>query len=650
MAGKIFDTSSNVFEDQARILFDYYRAAAGQIVAEEMRVEQEESSARESLAQAEAGAAKLPGQRTLFFAAAGVLATGALGLLVLGTHDIAPLGIVAGLAAAGPAVMGFLRHQAMGNAERHKTEIAQAIERCRNAHAAIRREYKVHKLGVAYVPVARVIPFEGKSFQIDLTGSIAPQEFKLSVVRRSDLFTRAVGDLEAMITEAPLVEGSSEMEEVDTDQYSRSIQKVTYYDYLGRVDRALRSVAFCLEDLDTTSVSLPVIAPGSEMASFLDRHAAEVVVKNPVMNVFDEHRFDAQLESFRLLNEMKKSLESRSTDFEAALRRLIVNMAEAIQTITALKVASANKLLDWSNRVLFAMLKAPYNHYSPSLEAEEIDRIRLETFNYQESVESYKPFQLKQSSRVLFDLSAGNWVAEDGSRTTTPFGLSQLQEEIIAPIVQSLMAETRIERLKIYNAIRDQKIDYLNQWHRDTEDFYGRNRAESADLINMMRSTFTEFVSNYNAMSALEKTNSAMVSGGSAAATGTLDGDATETLAAYDVKSREFQAVQEDFADYMERLKEDIDARASKFSYIEYYDASLRDSAAKSVAEAETAAQNLDPRRKALVAVNPLFAVASKLPPPPVVEQEALDALAMNLPAAARNILTDIDSRAAVVA
>src|ERR1035441_6561070 len=244
-------------------------------------------------------------------------------------------------------------------------------------------------------------------------------------------------------------------------------------------------------------------------------------------------------------------------------------MAQAVQSVSRLKVASTAMLVEQSNRLLFTILKAPYNHYSPKLEGEEIERIRMESFDYQESVESYRPFQLKRSSRVLSDLVSECWVAEDGSRTKAPFGMNQIQEEIVAPIVQNLMAETRIERLHIYNNIKDQKINYLNQWHQDTEDFYGRNRAESSDLINLMRSTFSEFISNYNALSALEKTEKNMSASGSLEDAVTQSvGDASEVVASYELKSREFQAAQEDFAEYMERLKEDIDRRAAKFGFI----------------------------------------------------------------------------------
>ena len=41
MTGKIFSTSDNVYQDQAKILFDYYKQAAEKIVAEEERIEKE---------------------------------------------------------------------------------------------------------------------------------------------------------------------------------------------------------------------------------------------------------------------------------------------------------------------------------------------------------------------------------------------------------------------------------------------------------------------------------------------------------------------------------------------------------------------------------------------------------------------------------
>jgi hypothetical protein len=637
MKGKIFENSLNVYQDQARVLFDYYRRAAEQIVNEELRIEKEIATAEELCQQITKQIAGLKPRMIIAF-------IGAVAALPLYFAINWPC-ILISLAIAS---LGVLAHFKANTLKKKLAQTQSSVEGFKSAHGQIRRDYKVHKLGLAYVPVAREIPFEGRSFLVDLTGSTPNNTFSVSKVRRGELFTATIGELESQLEEAPVVEDSSEMEQVQTDQYSRSIQKVSYYDYLGGLDRRLRSAAFCLEDLDTTSVDLPTISPRSDLAAYLATYATDETNGAPVFRPFDTERYNSELETFRSLNEMKKSLERHATQFEEVLRRLMLSMAQAVQSIGRMKIASTSKLMEQSNRLLFTILKAPYNHYSAKLEAEEIERIRLETFDYQEAVESYRPFELKRSSRVLYDLSAGSWVAEDGSRTKSPFGMNQIQEEIVAPIVQNLMAETRVERLKIYNGIKDQKINYLNQWHRDTEDFYGRNRAESNDLINGMRSTFSEFVSSYNSMNALEKTDKTMAASGSLkdAVTG-RGGDEAESIASYELKSREFQKAQDEFSDYMERLKEDIERRAAKYGFIQYYDASLRDSGAKSFAEAvgQSQASTLDPRRQALLAVNPYYAVASELPPPVSVEPNAYDGLALNLESLARNALAELGAR-----
>ena len=41
MTGKIFPESNNIYQDQAKILFNYYSQAAEKIVAEEERIEKE---------------------------------------------------------------------------------------------------------------------------------------------------------------------------------------------------------------------------------------------------------------------------------------------------------------------------------------------------------------------------------------------------------------------------------------------------------------------------------------------------------------------------------------------------------------------------------------------------------------------------------
>lgn len=203
-------------------------------------------------------------------------------------------------------------------------------------------------------------------------------------------------------------------------------------------------------------------------------------------------------------------MSSQSVDFEQSMQALLNTLAFTVQTVSTSKLVTTNKIINHSNALLFQILKSPYNHYSPNLEAEEIKRIKEETFDYKDNVQGYEPFSLKQSSRVYYNLYSGEWVAENGSVSPVPFGVHQIYEEIVAPVVQNLLAENRIERLKIYNHIYDQKLSYVNKWHQDVDAFYRSNHAESADIINNMQQTLAEYVEAYNVLAQLETTMKSM--------------------------------------------------------------------------------------------------------------------------------------------
>lgn len=616
MSGKIFTNSANIFQDQAKIMFDYYKQAAEKIVSEEEKYEKEIALCRENIAQWQQEIAKAKQTKTICFV---------LFFLLV------------------PIYFGIMAHLKMKELQIQIDDNYSKIEQFETSHKEIFRDYKVNKLGVAYVPIAAQIPFEDKSFMIDFTSSVNTQNFNLNTLKQAELFTNTVTDLDELMKEAPIVEKSDEAELVNTDDYSLSIQNVTYHDYFGKIDRTLRTSSFCLQDLDLTSVSLPVILPDSDHARFIDEHATAETGNAPVFNIFDSTTYQDEIARFHSLNEMKKSLEKHQIQFEEVLKTLMMNMANSVQAISQVKIASTNTMVDSSNKTLFKILKCSYNHYSPNLESDEIERIRNEQFNYQDSAESYEPFQLKPSSKVKYDIMSDCWIAEDGSKTNFPFGVHQIHEEIVAPIVHNLMQETRLERLKIYNNIKDQKIDYLNQWHRDTEDFYARNRAESNDLINIMRSTLSEYISSYNAMIALKKTEENLENNSSIdASLVKSEENEADVFAAFDAKSKDFKMIQNDFMEYMDRLKEDIDRRAEKFEYIEYYDASLRDTTFKEYAVASGRINTLDSRRMPLAAVNPFFAETSELPPPPSIENMTYEHMSINLPKIARAALDEL--------
>jgi len=616
MSGKLFNSSANIYQDQAKVLFDYYKQAAEKIVAEEEKYEMEIAICKERIVQLSQDFKEVKQKKLLniifFF------------LLI-------------------PAYFAFTAHLKLKELQAEIVANEQKIAEFQKMHKEIFRDYKVTKLGIAYIPIAEQIPFEDKSFIIDYTNSINTKNFNLNTLKQAELFTNAVNDLDELMKYAPIIEKSEKTESVSTDDYSLSIQNVTYHDYLGKIDRTLRTSSFCLSDLDLTSVSLPVVIPGTEYSKFIYEHSTTETGNIPVFNIFNNTLYKAEIERFHSLNEMKKSLEKNQTMFEEVLKALMMNMANSVQAITKVKLASTNMMVDTSNKMLFKILKCSYNHYSPNLEAEEIERIKNEKFDYQESIDNYQPFQLKSSSKLKYDIVSDCWVGEDGGKTNFPFGVHQIHEEIVAPIVQNLMEETRLERMKIYNNIKDQKISYLNQWHQETMDFYGRNRAESNDLINIMRSTLSEYISAYNSMLALKKTEDNLnINKNIDASLVKSEENEAEVFAAFEAKSKDFKMIQDDFAQYMDRLKEDIDRRAEKFEYIEFYDASLRDTTFKEYAIASGRVNKLEARRIPLAYVNPFFAETAELPPTPSIEVLTYEHLSINLPKIAKAALDEL--------
>lgn len=640
MKGKIFAGSRDIYQDQAKVLFDYYRSAAEKIVSEEMALENQIKEKEKLKASGNDILKKKSSNFTMALVMLVIAVVAAVVGVVMEWYILPFLPLIAA------AVLVSIYMDKKKAAQNIQT-VDQDIAALQQKHKEIFRDYKVEKLGVAYVPVASRVPYENKSFLVDYTGDESLMDFDLQRVNNQKLLNEKVEELNRLVSEAPIVETSEDVTEVDSDNYSRSIQKVKYYDYFTSIDRNLRILSNCLKDITTTSVQLPVIKPNSAYANNLKEYATSDTGDSPVLEMFDTKRFDDEIRNFNELSNTRLALATNSQQFEQVLRELIKKVAASVQIISTLKVASANKMVDESNKLLFKMLKASYNHYSPELEADEITKLRSEDFNYSEAVERYTPFQLKQSSKVRYNVTSDYWVAEDGSKTTVPFSISQIQEEIVAPIVQNLLMESRVERLRIYNNIKDQKINYLNQWHQDTENFYGRNRTTSDDLKNLMRANLTKFLAVQTTLGSLEAMKESMAKkhGNSDEKQVEEKNTSAEMLAAYELQAKDFEQVQNDFEDYMMRLKDDIDERAQNFAYIEYYDGSLRDKIAKQIVAAGDNADLLDERRKPLLAVNPLYAQVSEMPPSPDVEAITNEHMSINLNVIAERSIAELDEQ-----
>ena len=592
MKGKVFESSMDVYQDQASVLFDFYLNAAQKIIDQEDALDNQCRELENEIAGIEAQKDHV--NRDYAISGALIVLGIILGVVV---HSILALLVLAGLGYAGKTYM-FVK-----NVQKEIDEVEEKKQQLQTEKQNIFRDYKVSKIGVTYVPVAKTISLGDKSVVVDLTGSTPDTTINLQVANNPQALVNTLKDLEQLSTEAPIVEQDEQVENVETSEYSSSIQDVKFYDYFGKMDRTLRTGAYYLSDVTTKEIKVPFVEPGSDIMNYLSLYATTDVEDAPVTAVFDENRYNKEIEEFRQINDFHAQFAKENANFEEVLKHLINNIGIAVQTVATLKIASNNKLIDSSNQLLFTILKNSYNHYSPLLEHEEIEKIRNTNFNYSDTVDNYKPFQLKASSRVKYDAQTGNWVAEDGTVTTMPFGISQIQEEIVAPIVQNLLAETRIERMRVYNDIKNQKINYLNQWHQDTEDFYGRNRTSSDDLLNIMRSNMTKFLASQATIESIAEIKGTMRKQMEAGKTveqieNKQDDVDANTLAAFEGQSQQFRKAQDDFDEYMDRLKGDIDERARNFEFIEYYDASLRDSMAKDLVSANDNQDQLDARRR----------------------------------------------------
>ncbi|MDD6863141.1 MAG: hypothetical protein PUD56_04695 [Prevotella sp.] len=637
MKGKVFESSMDVYQDQASVLFDFYLNAAQKIIDQEDALDNQCRELENEIAGIEAQKEHV--NRDYAISGALIVLGIILGVVV---HSILALLVLAGLGYAGKTYM-FVK-----NVQKEIDEVEEKKQQLQTEKQNIFRDYKVSKIGVTYVPVAKTISLGDKSVVVDLTGSTPDTTINLQVANNPQALVNTLKDLEQLSTEAPIVEQDEQVENVETSEYSSSIQDVKFYDYFGKMDRTLRTGAYYLSDVTTKEIKVPFVEPGSDIMNYLSLYATTDVEDAPVTAVFDENRYNKEIEEFRQINDFHAQFAKENANFEEVLKHLINNIGIAVQTVATLKIASNNKLIDSSNQLLFTILKNSYNHYSPLLEHEEIEKIRNTNFNYSDTVDNYKPFQLKASSRVKYDAQTGNWVAEDGTVTTMPFGISQIQEEIVAPIVQNLLAETRIERMRVYNDIKNQKINYLNQWHQDTEDFYGRNRTSSDDLLNIMRSNMTKFLASQATIESIAEIKGTMrkqMEAGKAAEQiedKKEDVDAT-TLAAFEGQSQQFRKAQDDFDEYMDRLKGDIDERARNFEFIEYYDASLRDSMAKDLVSANDNQDQLDARRRPLASINPLYAQVSILPPSPSVDDSVAEQLSLNVARYAATTLQELN-------
>ncbi len=632
MQGKLYQDSSSIYEDEARILFDYFSQAADRIIEEENKATARIEEAKDSLNRALQNGKKKKIRNTVLF----ILAlAGAAVLFYIGETN--PSYVVAGLAAIFLLMLISSIVSSNKKVEAEKAKVSEGEA----AFSAIRRNYRVDKLGVAYVPVAKKIPFGSQSITVDLSGAVQDENFELISINEPDKFEDDVNAFKKTLSSVPLVEGSRIASNVDTADFSPSMQEVPIYDYLSSISNGIGTIETDLKNVDKKSVSIPVIAPGSETMDFLSKCGTTEPEDYPVVNVFDSSSVEPKL---NVLLDIYNQRKNTSTGDEKALENLISLIGISAQTIVGTKMNCSAAILEYNNGIFANVLKSPYRNYSPKLEAETIEEIKSMNFNFGDMAETYRPFKFKESSLMKFDLYSGSWIDETGGRTSMPFGLHQIQEEIFMPIVNNLMEENRIERRKIYERIQTQKLEYLNKWHTETQDFYGRNRDTSDTLKSNIIEALSSYNSSYATWKAIKDTISKMdeqqsLLGGK---TETDNTTASSMIIAAEQVNNNFKALEEEFDAYMERLQDDIDEKADKFGKVTYYEAYLYASEAQKAAVAAGNISTFDSRKLKLAKASPYLAEYGTLPPQPSVDDEVYEIMDKNLASEATDLLNKL--------
>ena len=612
MTGKVFPGSADVYDDQAQVLFNYYRQAAERIVAEEQGLEKQIADTTEDYNGAIAKAEAAHKAMIIWAAAAGV------SLVLIALMGPLALAVTAGLAFA--AYKQYSDEKAQRSAA---DECAQRIANLQSSLQGVRRDYRVDKIGVAYVPVAKRVPIGDKSLVVDYTGDQGDTELTLTLLNQPQELRDAMEHLSEHMADMPAVESNEECEVIDTSDYSTSVQDVTLHDYMGTIDRQVCTVHYLIGDSRSASVSIPAIPPESERSALLEEYASTTPSGYPVIPVFDAVSAQRKVEEFTALGELNQQASQDGSGDVTFFTDVMRQLAQGVDMLSRSRTASVSQLTNYSSKIMANVLKASFDQYSPTLEAEEIERIRTATFDYADEVGGYKPFSLKASSRVRYDIFTDAWIADNGSRTALPFGMHQVDAEVLMPVINNLMQENRRERLRVYNEIQDQKTDYLNQWHRDTDDFFGRNRTEANALIQRMNEAYAEYTESYTNYQQQSATFKAMkVSGSLADAEVEEAQNQAQIIEGFQIQASQARAKQDEFTAFMDRIRDDIDESAARFSHIEYYEASLRDFQARENARAAAGVRDLDPRRQGLAAVSAYLAQNGTIPPEPSVSEQ----------------------------
>ena len=631
--GKIFLDVSNNAEAKAKVVFDYYKRAAEKIIAEEDAIDAKIAAANDDIKQLENTIVSETQQMEANEKSKGVWKI--VCCTALPCVLVFPLVKFFGYKKAIEENLQQIENAKI-EIEKKKIEIQKLGEDRKN----VRRSYKIHKLQVVNVPIAKRVPYKDRSMLLDLTNSFENTKLSFSFLRHPEEFSKSIDKIEQSVNSIPIVETAEETESIDTSSYSLSMQEIKMNDFVGNMDRTLRDISYELGEKDTTNISIPIIPPKSDYAAFIND--VTTTEQKDILNVFDTFDVDAAASQLNVLNSQKQELEKeRSSDeYVHYLEKLMTQTADVVQNVLQEKNVNSLSLVEYYNNTFARVLSSSFNHYSSKLEGEEIERLKEANFDFKDA-NDYEYFHLRDSSRVKFDVFNNIFVTEDDVTEKNVFSIHQVNDEIIMPVIRNLLREHRVKRLDIYNDTLKEKRDYVQRWNEEVQDFYGRNRTELQRLTTEAEKEMKQFRTDIGVMTQLVSALSKMDQNGGVIESG--NSVKQEELVAYSAFIDEMTKTQAMLDDYMDRLKDNIEETTDRFNYIEYYDSSLVDADAQHVAKSMDLdnLSTLEKRRKNLVKVSPYVATFATLPPELSTEQCLYESIAEDLPNYAREKIAE---------
>lgn len=626
MQGRLYPESSSIYQDEAKILYDYFSKAADKIIEEEDKVTSEKHKLSDELESQKKG-------KNSFIIKWFFIIFLSLAMIILLRVVFANMSELLSFFYIFLPVSIIYMIFGVREKDKRIVEKENELKAKEEEFDKIRRDYSVGKLGVSYVPVARSVPVGDESIVVDLSGNVKSEEFKLHEFEDEAKFHSDTDKLRAVMASVPYVDSRNEDEQIDTSGDSLSMQEIPAYDYLSKLRNGMNELEKDLEKIEEISVSLPLITPESPDMEFIRTCGTTSPDDYPVINVFDEEKIDKSIKVFEHLYQERK--EDKMTGSEKSLSSFIDLMADGIEMLSKEKMYSSSALLEYNGNILSNVLKSPYRCYSPRLEEEELSSLREMNFNFADMADSFSPFHFKESSTMKFDLFSDTWVDETGWHTAYPFQMGEIQEEIFMPIVDALMKDNASERRKLYEKVESEKLSYLNKWQTETQDFYGRNRDTSDTLKANILENLAKYNSAYSNWKGIKDTIERMEKQeGSDLESGKVEqaeGTGAAILVSKDVFNKKFSDQEADFDGYMERLVEDIEEKASEFAHVKYFEAYLYADDAHKSAVALSEIPVLMKDNPSLAKISPYVAKYGDMPPHPDVSQEAMSLLSCNM-------------------